>query len=120
MRTAFALSLILLAACGDPEVSVTEAPNRTPSATTSKPAANEAPLEPRTIEREDGINIEIREVGRGPVLRVGDRVSAHVVARVFESEEPFLSTRINGYAMTYSLDVGASDTPIEGIASRAL
>lgn len=112
MRFVLPLLLVLLTACGEPPVSVTEAP---PRAHSQNKATKEAPPEPRTIEREDGILIHIREAGSGPLLTIGDRVTAHVVARVKDSEAPFLSTRSAGYPMTYSLDVAASDTPIEGL-----
>jgi len=102
----------MAAACGKPPVSVTEAPART---RTQKQAKGETPPEPRTIEREDGIVIEILEVGSGPTLTIGDRVSAHVVASVADNEAPFLSTRVAGHPMTYSLDVNTPDTPIEGL-----
>lgn len=113
MRVTFPCALVLMAAaCGEPPVSVTEAPLGTRTQNDSK---REAPPEPRTVEREDGIVINIREAGSGPKLIIGDRVSAHVVGRVAMSEKPFLSTRVAGHAMTYSLDVATLDTPIEGL-----
>ncbi len=115
MRYWIGITLVLIAACGEPPISVTEAPQRNNGTKSAPEPAQEAPAEPRTIEREDGIHIEVREAGTGPKLAVGDRVSAHVVARVSESEKPFLSTRISGRPMTYSLDIAAPDTPIEGL-----
>ncbi len=119
MRTPFLLTLLLLTACGEPPVSVTEAPSTRNSYKRKTELIEEVPAAPRTIERTDSILIEIREAGTGRQLRVGDRVSAQVVARVSESETPFLSTRISGRPVTYSLDVSAPDTPVEGLR-RAL
>ena len=113
--------LVLTIACSEQEISVTEAPQQETQRPKSEKveARDTTPAEPRTVEREDGIRVEVHEAGSGRPLQVGDRVRAHVVARVRDAEEPFLSTRTTGRPATYSLDVGRPDTPIEGLR-RAL
>lgn len=120
MRTLLLLALFATVSCSEQEIAVTEAPSRTENYKDAKAEEAELPpAEPRSIEREDGIAIEVLEAGKGHPLQVGERVRAHVIARVQDAEDPFLSTRTTGRPLTYSVDVGRTDTPIEGLR-RAL
>jgi len=104
--------LVLATACGSEPVEVREAGPSTPIAGTGEPMEAS---QPRTVEREKGLRLEIDAGGEGPLARSGSTVRLHYEAFLADTEAPFDSTYRGGMPLQVKLESDARPRVIEGL-----
>ena len=106
------LVLAATAACGSEPVEVREA------GPASHVAGSGGPIEasqPRSVEREGGLRLEIDAGGEGPLARSGSTVRLHYEAFLTDAEAPFDSTYRGGMPLQVKLESDARPRVIEGL-----
>jgi FKBP-type peptidyl-prolyl cis-trans isomerase FklB len=114
-RSLSCLSSLLLAACGacgSEPVEVREAGPSNPTAVAGEP--REA-SQPRTVERENGLRLEIDKGGKGPQAGSGSTVRLHYEAFLSDAETPFDSTYRGGMPLCVKLVSDARPRVIDGL-----
>lgn len=118
-RSALAIAVTLgwtATACSESEPSsVHVTPTEAAPSDAAAPAQAEAPAEPETLDRGDGLTVEVLQRGQGPEARLGCELLVHFTSRVDGVEEPFDSTYSRGLPDRWRLSSSASPRLIEGL-----
>ena len=112
LRSLAPLALAVLHACGSEPVEVREA--SVPASLGGTGEALEAAA-PKTVDRGDGLRLEIDERGEGPVARLGSSVLLHYEAFLADAETPFDSTYRGGMPLRVQLKRDARPRLIDGL-----